>query len=707
MKDDSTPCGCQSASATSLGAFATERAQFKGLLLTNPNYFGTLEHSPFKPVLPMVGNTHYEELACVGYQPQQQRLEAVVYTHQASGYGSGLCGPGSTEYLRFYLSSDHGATWVDQGLTSFQVWNVPGTGEEARRLEFAAQLPIQPAQTLCLAGPRLLRVRAILSWNAPPPPHQPNWNPPWGNRREATIQVQPRRLLHLNELFETLKVKLPKTLGQVVDLEQPLPMLHAPLAPAALATLYQDSAVPVQRFAFAQLHAIAQGSKGFSTEAVAQTLPGLALNPDILKALFPTDGDTQYEELRCIGLDPNSPDTLVGVLAVKKSAGYNGGVCSAGSTEYVSWWADADGNGSFESFLGTASVQVFDLPGMPAEGVHYAVRLPVDFSAWRKPCGAGPVVLPIRAILSWGVPVPGHAPHTVPTWGNREQTLVHVTPTGAVHGPAGKIAILGGIPVSMISDATGMTTPDAVFALNNAAVGADCPFGAAVTLQGAPLPAGYSYKVEVQPESGGTVAPVLTELTLTRSDGSTFLHNAHPVTQRFAYLPFTDNVNGLLAHWDSTGDARWIVTLTAYDLAGNAVSTDSQRIQLDNTGPEAAIDITSGTGNCGKFASGSVITGRFVARDLHLLGWSIGIKPPGINDPGEGITSPANGNTNTAAAGDAWELDTAGMRGCGYVAELVVVDRSIVASQSQGWRRAASVGFCLEEPVDDGTPAAA
>jgi len=55
----------------------------------------------------------------------------------------------------------------------------------------------------------------------------------------------------------------------------------------------------------------------------------------------------------------------------------------------------------------------------------------------------------------------------------------------------------------MISDVTGTTTPDAVFALNNSAVGADCPFGAAVTLQGAPLPAGFTYKVEVQPELGG------------------------------------------------------------------------------------------------------------------------------------------------------------------------------------------------------------
>ena len=327
------------------------------------------------------------------------------------------------------------------------------------------------------------------------------------------------------------------------------------------------------------------------------------------------------------------------------------------------------------------------------------MRLPVDLSKYRKDCHEGPVVLPIRAILSWAVAVPGNAPNTVPTWGNREQTLVHVTPKGVVHGPAGKIAILGGIPVSMISDVTGMTTPDAVFATNNAAVGGDCPFGAAVTLQGAPLTAGYTYKVEVQPEGSAVRTPVLTELTLTRGDGSTYKHNANTVTQRFDYVPFGNNVNGLLAHWNSSGNDRWIVTLSAYDPGGTKVSEDSQLIQLDNTGPTVDIDITSGTGNCGKFPNGSTITGTFVARDLHMLDWTIRVMPPGINDPGEAVTSPSDGTVNTSVSGDAWTLDTTGMVACGYVVEVVARDRTIVGSQSQGWHSPWSVGFCLEKAL--------
>ena len=296
--------------------------------------------------------------------------------------------------------------------------------------------------------------------------------------------------------------------------------------------------------------------------------------------------------------------------------------------------------------------------------------------------------------------VPGNQPNHVPTWGNREETLIHIAPSGVVHAPAGKIAILGGIPVSMISDASGMTTSNAVFALNNVAVGPDCPFGGLVSLQGAALPAGHSYKVEVIPEGGGVPIPQLGELTLTRQDGSTFKHNANPLTQRYAYVDFTSNVNGLLAIWPSGGDARWTVRLTSYDPAGNLIGVDSQLLQLDNTAPQAAISITTGSGNCGKFPSGTLVGGVFTARDEHLMGYSIGVKPPGLNDPGEAITTPSAGSVNTALpGGDTWQLDTSGMVACGYVVEVVVRDRTIVHSASQGWFNSASVGLCLEAPA--------
>ena len=51
----------------------------------------------------MAGNTYYEELVCVGYHPQKQRLEGVVHIYQQTGYGTDQCGPGTPEYVRFFL----------------------------------------------------------------------------------------------------------------------------------------------------------------------------------------------------------------------------------------------------------------------------------------------------------------------------------------------------------------------------------------------------------------------------------------------------------------------------------------------------------------------------------------------------------------------------------------------------------------------------
>lgn len=676
---------------------AEARQAFKALTLSNPNYFGNLVESPFAPVLPISGSTFYEELACVGYHPQQQQLEAVVYIYQPSGYGTDICGPGTPEYVRFYLSFDNGVTWNDQGISSFQAHNIPEGTEGGKRLEYAASLAVNPARKLCFANSIIL-VRAILSWNNPPPPKKPNWKPVWGNVREAHIQVEPRRFILPPEIFEVAKLKVPPFLKDLIDLEAPIQTQTKTLGAAELAVHYKDKGVPVHRYALKEISSFVSSASSLSAESFAALLPGISIGPDIGNVLFPkTDGDTSYEELKCIGLDPNHPNTLVGVVQVKKSSGYSGGPCTQGSKEYVTFWGDFDGNGSFETCLGTGQVRVYDLSAFPAQGVYYAVRVPVNLNAYRQACKNGARVVRIRAILSWNVPVPCANPNQVPTWGNREETLINIDPVAGA--PAGKIAILGGIPVSMIDNLSGLTTPSAVFATNNFppdSLGRPCPFGGRVTVQGAPL-LGYSYKVEVTPAGGGAPTAVVTDLVLTRLDGTTFTHKANTVTGRFAYLPFTDNVNSVLAQWDSTGNALWDVKLSTFDAGGMLAGIDTHRVQLDNTWPEASITITSGTGDCGKFPLNSLITGTFVARDDYLGSYSLSVEP-GVNDPGEAIPSPSSGLVNTAPApGNNWSLDTTGMRSCGYIIRVVAVDRTIVDSQSVGHHSPDSSGFCLED----------
>jgi hypothetical protein len=184
---------------------------------------------------------------------------------------------------------------------------------------------------------------------------------------------------------------------------------------------------------------------------------------------------------------------------------------------------------------------------------------------------------------------------------------------------------------------------------------------------------------------------------LTRQDGTTYTHYANPATLRFNYVPFTENVNSLLALWDTTDDDKWEVKLSTYDGGGSLVGIDTHLIQLDNTWPEASIEITSGTGNCGKFKVGNVLSGTFVARDTYLRSYSLGILP-GVNPPGVGVPSPSSGVINTAVApGDAWTLDTKDMKPCGYVIQVIASDRAIVNSQYNGHHTPDSAGFCLEK----------
>ncbi|HET7372917.1 MAG TPA: hypothetical protein VFJ20_06005 [Gemmatimonadaceae bacterium] len=686
----------QKAQAATQQAFTKERGAFKSLLLANPNYFGNLADSPFKSVLSLQGNTFYEDLGCVGYHPQQRRLEGVVYINQPSGYGSDVCGSGTSEFVRFYLSFDHGATWVDQGMTSFQAYNIPAGTEGSKRLEYAVSLVPHVPLRFCVSE-LLVRVRAILSWNNPPPPNQPNWAPIWGNVREVTVLIEPLRLIPPKHLFELAKVKVPPLVDELIDLDAPIATKKKTLGAAELASVYKDKGVPLHRFAFKELSAFVTSSAALSAESFLSQLPGIQIDPGIGGLLFPTDGDVSYEELKCIGLDPNHPDTLVGVIQAKKASGYSGGPCTSGSKEYVTFWADFDNNGSFETCLGTADVTVYDVAGIPPQGIYYAVRLPVDLTARRKSCKEGANVVRIRAILSWSVAAPCANPNKVPTWGNREETLINIAP--ATQEPAGKIAILGGIPVSMIDGTTGLTTPTAVFATNNQAPDSlfrPCPFAARVSVQGAPIP-GYTYQVEVSPDNN-VFTPVLTDLVVTDQFGNTSPHKANNVTKRFDYLPFTSNVNALLAEWDTSGDALWYVRLSVYDGGGVFQGSDTHVIQLDNTWPEVSIDITTGLGNCGKFMPGEALAGTFVARDTYLGSYSLGVEP-NVNVPPIGVPVPSSGNVNTAAApGDPWSLDTTNMQPCGYVIRVVAVDRAIVNSQSVGHQSPASAGFCLEAP---------
>lgn len=697
-----------------------ERVQFRALILANPNYFGNIKVSPFKPVLNIQGNTTYEEIGCVGFQPQFNRLEAVVYVKQPFGYGGDVCSNGTPEYVRFYLSGDNGATWQDVGLTSFTAYDIPKDTTGEKRLEYAVTLPISPSKKFCFIN-NLCLVRAILSWNVPPPPNEPNFTPVWGNVHNTHIQIDPIKFIVLGDLLNEAKIK--PDVAATLDLTQPVTAAKPKaLGATELHVLYKDKDVEPHRFALAELQQLisqptlseslmATGSKG--------VLSGIGINlAEIIGNLFPTDGNTRYEELECVGLNPNQ-DTLVGIIRVKQSSGYSGGPCTAGSREFVTFWADFNNNGIFETCLGTTSVNVYDVNNIPRDGLEYAVFLPVNLNKYRQPCEKGPKVVRIRAILSWQVPAPCFNPNYIPIWGNREETLIHISPGSVQTGHAPFIETVGNMDVPKISPVTGLANGGSKLGFT----AQDSPFGGWVVIAGhlantADISSGAAplkYRISVSDDN------FVTEQRLTNNFdvGRTQLLNGvwsflADITQSVDgddfYTYREDLVNGLgnaqifvsgntLAKWQTAGlTGTWKIRIEAKDAANNIYPGNVVTVRLDNQAPQfppGSFKITSGGGSCADFVIGNVIEGEYAVTDEHFGSLNLAVLPA----LGGNFTSPALPRTYptvpTTGESGTWKLDTTGMPKCGYVIRLSAKDRTIVDSGGIGFYNETFVGLCL------------
>jgi DNA uptake protein ComE-like DNA-binding protein len=666
---------------------AQARSRFKALLLAKPNYF--------TEDLPIATNTAYEELTCLGYQPELQRLEGVVSVFQDSGYDGGLCSTGSQEYVRFYLSYDGGTTWEDQGVSGFTVYD----SFAPKPLDFSIAQNVEPNESFCFF-PNLPLARAILSWNYAPPANSPNWLPVWGNVVQVAIQIAPSEFFELGTLFSTAQVKLPESFSSI-DLKQTLKSATpSHLNTVELSKLYEKSNVPPHRYLFAELDSIIE----HPTALLASNDYPITISSAVSKFLE-TSGDTTYEELNCVGLDENR-DTLAGILRIKLNSGYSGSLCTAGSQEYVAFWVDW-GDGAGWTYVGTASVNVHDVAPLPAGGLDYAVVLPVDVASHIQPCSSGPKTAAVRAILSWQTPPPPNDPDYIPVWGNQEDVCVLLRPGVPLSAENPVLGIIGGVGVPYIDTVfTGMTVPNALFALYGTpadewVASRQCPFGGLITIQGAPY-LGYNYRVSVQKVGTSTWIPLEDSIYTTDQYGVGTWRS--PSGGFFSYLDPTQNIDNLLAYWESAGDYQWYVKLDVANTANVVLWTSPlYLIQLDNTAPTPtptlvpptiAIHIDSG-GDCKTFSVPFCIQGHFTAQDLHFGAYTLTTLPSGL--PGVQNPTPSFGTTQTVAyPGDVWTLNTAGMTPCGYVVQLDAWDNAIVGSEpgSHNWNTSA-VGFSL------------
>lgn len=720
-----------------------ERRRFKSLLAGNLNYFGNLPNSQEPPVKKIVADTSFEQLTCIGFNPETNFLEATIAVKLPSGYGGDLCGRGSTEFVRFFV--DYGAGWEDAGVAAVAVHDIPTGRDCAEQLDkplvYAASLRLAP-RARCCDHPVLPKVHAILSWQWEPPAGAANvgWTPVWGNSLDCNVQLRPRPW-NLACLFESIngslnqKIKIPPLFEAVQDLPIPQPD-PAPFSIGQLAALYGAKpgakaveaaalGVPAHRFGLHELQAIASTGV-FSQQILAEkkgewSAAGLDLGAAVA-ALLQTSANVDFEQLECLGLDEGIPERLVATFRIKRPLGYSGDLCHPGSQEYVAFWADWDDTCQWR-YMGTVKVNVHDIASIPRTGLCYSAILPVDLSKLRQGCSK-PKIARVRAVLSWNVAPSTSDPDALTAWGNRLDAHVQLNPAEPGTPQAPEIRNIGGIPVEFIDTAGAGLTLTGVGAAFAHYPGAPadpydraCPFGGALYMDGQYYP-GLYYRVRVRKASDHTVINVL-------SDSFQVERWVHPPTFDtqsavggfFRYLDPVGYVTRTIAVWSSASlmgadrDALWEMQLdvaTAPNEAAIIGSSPWYRVQLDNTAPAAPpaspptidIHIASG-GDCKTFPQDSTISGSFVAEDLYFGSWSLATEPNSATTPSnqpQAVPFLAH-SSPTGLGGHGWSLDTLApieMRTCGYVVRLDVSDRSIVNSVPGSHNRNhVEVGLCI------------
>jgi hypothetical protein len=611
------------------------------------------------------------------------------------------------------------------------------------------RLPIQPKKEICFVA-NLPLVRAILSWNSPP--SGPNAIPVWGNVLESRIQVPGFFIdIPLPILLDEAKIKLPADVAAIIAPDASV-KLSAPktLGAAELLTLYANAKVPTHRTLNKQIHSALKNSASLAISS--KYLSGLNIDLSAaLAALAATNGNTDFEQLECIGLEEGDggPDALIGTLEIKLPTGYLGGPCFGGSLEYVAFWIDWGGGWQY---AGTASTRVHDIASIPKEGLSYAVYLPVDLNAHRKPCQDGPVTASVRAILSWDSPPPPANPDFVPVWGNRLETTILVNP-GASQ-PTGNFTpyftSICGVDPCHIDQTSGWAYPGA----------GDQPFGASIAIYGVmpgqPLfvdpPAGLPvYQVTVQQINTTTHTligspQILTDpfpISILKQVGGGFptatTHTQFAVGGFYTWQQMTPSAagwnsvslegvgggQGPLTVWNSVSEGTYLISVTAWNAAkttsypaGTFICTSdgstrqSVVIDLDQTPPVPDLKITGykpgGVGpcisavDCQTFTVGDVICGSYSISDAHIGGFSLQAEP--TPSPTSGFTvdgGAVNGEsyptipvTVTSKSGE-WTYDTKGLPPCGYTIQLFTNDRTIVSCDGSWENNSKFVGFCL------------
>lgn len=686
-------------------AIQPERMNFLSLVAGNANYFGNIPGSKLKAKLAMKQIVAYEELNCIGYNPDTRMMEATFSVKRPYGYSGNLCTNGSAEYMRFYMDFGDGAGWIDQGVVAVNVHDIPDSkdcaGKSILPLTYSAQLRKKTSKFSTCKNPVLPKMRVILSWNLEPPADSPDWNPVWGNVRDCRVQLKPFYLMleteflkhKLGKFLELASVASNLTVKEIAGLTDVDPAELKPvpvkLSAQELHRKYKNLQIMPERFAYKEISNMMKYPVSQITADTKAMLGNLKI--DYAKiidklALYPlydkSKANVEWEELECLGLDYNT-ESLVASIRIKKRSGYSGDLCDDGSKEYVAFWIDWDGKCEWE-YLDTVQLNVHDID-LPAGGLCYQVALPLDANFHRKTC-SNPNVVRVRAVLSWNTRPSEVNPDALNFYGNRVDSHVQIKP-GYILDPNDPIAlfnIIGGIPVDKIDNATGLTMTGAKFAFNGMGVPSGAPFGGVVVVNGPSFP-GHRYRFKVKNLSNNQEYYVSESFTavgwLPVPPYVQYTTQTPDVNGYFDFLNPDKNTLNVLARFSPGTNDKLEITM---EIQG--YGTFAKDIQMDNTTPVIQLTVDD-NGDCTHYSKGDTITGHYYVHDEHLYYFSFG------STYGGG----ASGNSNTAPApGTPFSIPTnAGSHPCGNIS-LYAVDRTIVNSQSVGFEVWTGYNICLQ-----------
>lgn len=724
---------------SNLAAVQTERKDMHLLLLQNPNYFGTLakDHplfNEFKVVNAIAGNTTYEQVTCVGYNPQMKTLTAIVKQNLNGGYSGGPCTPGSKEYVRFYIDYNRNGVWKDLGMVSFDSHDFNHSSNNP--LCYAVNLAFEPDVTHCCDDkPVLPIVRAILSWNNPPTANTPGFNPVWGNVLDVNIQLAPKQgwicwlkhnlsdigLALKPEQIELIAQKMP-SLPNVLDLDA------EEISLTALAGLYKKD-VEEERIGFTS---VAKAySAGIPSTELAVNFKSANLNiSKVIDFILKPKFNTTYEEVKCVGLNRDT-SRLYATVLVKKPSGYAGSLCDKGSREYVGFYMDF---GSGWEFMGTSSVEVHDINPVPGGGLSYHVELPVNLTPYQKLKCSETYFAKVKAILSWNMYPPDNQPNWIAPWGDWEEAWVEIRYRQGGDGPTGKkpiITTIGNIPTKKISKITGMIdktldVPDAaVDGYDGFSFNGTIPITGLIPehpdsndISGAQLKYKIMLKRASDPDS--SFAPVMSNFKVLKNVISGGILTQTIVTQSPDLAGFYHYLVDYNAPTIVTvqGDLFGVLSVADSDVYEFYLETSAGflsercRVKVDKNAPKDVHIKVNGSEDCGTLKKGTDITGTYSLADAEnnchsvsfefitlRAGDSTTFKVDGVvRSFNSQIPVPVIGKTGS------WSMTTNNVRKCGYNIRLYAYDKTLVCYPFIAYAYAFyqqysvdTIGFCLNE----------